>query len=153
MGEVIKGRIVWPRGPVILIQRTDGGENLGDIEHDDRVVVSITKEREENMLDDVTLLVEGRPVYEGNISRDLVRMANEVYLADALWRPDEIGATKARYLIMELRVGLTQLVAEPFYFRRFDPLGRGDYESLVSVVREYLEACETWPDAEVQTWR
>ena len=93
-------------------------------------------------------------VYERNVTHNLNRMADAAGIYEHLWRPDEIGVTKAVQLIEPLRAGLSKLLADPDNFRTFNPVnGWGDYEGLVDFVREYLSACEANPDADVSVDR
>lgn len=97
---------------------------------------------------------EGDEVYSANITHNLGRMADEAGIYQCLWRPDEIGISKASQLITPLRDGLALLQTEPERFRKFNPPnGWGTYEGLIEFVRNYLAACERYPDAEVSVWR
>ena len=93
-------------------------------------------------------------IYDRNITHNLNRMAGAAGIYAHLWRPDEIGVTKAAQLVEPLRAGLAKLLAEPDHFRTFNPAnGWGDYEELVAFVQEYLSACEENPDADVSVSR
>ena len=101
-------------------------------------------------------LKEVRPavVYERNITHNLNKMADEAGIYECLWRPDEIGVTKATQLVEPLRKGLALLIAEPDRFKQFNPVnGWGDYEGLVNFVQDYLSRCEENPNAEVEVSR
>lgn len=90
----------------------------------------------------------------GNITHNLGAMADEADLYSALWRPEERQWTKARHLLPSLRHGLEKLKADPNHFRQFNPAnGWGSYEQLVTFVRDYLKACEQYPDADVSVSR
>lgn len=93
-------------------------------------------------------------LYEANITHNLNEMAEQAGIYCHLWRPDEIGITKARELIEPLRAGLAKLRADPVYYRKFDsPNGWGTYENFVPWVAAYLSACEEYPDADVSVSR
>ena len=93
-------------------------------------------------------------VYSANITHNLNKMASEAGIYEALWRPEEVGYKTAGQLISPLRDGLTLLESDPTRFEAFNPEnGWGNYEGLVEFVREYLEACEQYPTAEVSAWR
>lgn len=93
-------------------------------------------------------------VYDRNITHNLNRMAEEAGIYKHLWRPDEIGVTKAEQLIEPLDAGLKALVADPERFKAFNPSnGWGDCDGLVEFVGDYLEACRACPDAEVSVSR
>lgn len=77
-------------------------------------------------------------------------MADEAGIYDVLWHPDESGITYAKQLIEPLRSGLEKLEGNPEHYRQFDsPNGWGTYGPFVKWVREYLAACEEYPDAKV----
>jgi hypothetical protein len=89
-------------------------------------------------------------VYSANITHNLGGMADAADIYEALWRPEEIGITKASQLIPLLRDGLAKLNTDPARFKTFNPSnGWGNYEGLVRFVADYLAACEAYPDAVV----
>jgi hypothetical protein len=93
-------------------------------------------------------------VYSANITHNMSRMATEARICDALWRPEEVGITKAAQLIEPLRAGLADLKARPDYFQKFNPPnGWGDYAGLVRFVENYLAAAEANPTTNVKAWR
>lgn len=97
---------------------------------------------------------ESGEVYWANITHNMGRMAGEVGLYEPLWRPDELGITKAGQLVELLRDGLARLVDEEERLQAFNPSnGWGNYELLVRFTAEYLAACERWPEAEVEASR
>lgn len=89
--------------------------------------------------------------YDGNITHNLAEMARHAGLYECCWHPPE-GA-KAGQLIQPLREGLARLIAEPTYYRQWNPPNKwGNYEGLVEFVRKYLDACKVHPDADVGAW-
>lgn len=93
-------------------------------------------------------------LYEANITHNLTEMADKAGIYKALWRPDEIGLTKAVELVPLLREGLDKLYTAPDFYRRFNPgNGWGDYDGLVRFVTNYLAACERYPDATIKVSR
>ena len=93
-------------------------------------------------------------IYDRNITHNLGKMAEEAGIYQHLWRPEEIGITKAEQLIKPLREGLYLLLSDPERFKRFEPTNRwGDYYGLIDFVREYLAACEENPNALVSVSR
>jgi hypothetical protein len=97
---------------------------------------------------------ESDQVYSANITHNLNKMASEVGIYEYLWRPDEIGVDRASRLVAPLRDGLALLQTKPEQFKRFNPSnGWGTYEGLVKFVRDYLVACEQYPEAEVSVSR
>lgn len=103
---------------------------------------------------DVYLTTDDKTVYTANITHNLNRMASEAGIYEYLWRPDEIGVTKAEQLIEPLRDGLALLKSEPDRFKAFNPEnGWGSYDGLVGFVKQYLAACQENPEAEVSVSR
>jgi len=93
-------------------------------------------------------------IYDRNITHNLNKMAEEAGIYKHLWRPEEIGITKASQLIEPLRAGLGLLLTDPERFKKFNPPnGWGDYEGLVNFVSEYLATCEENPNASVRVSR
>lgn len=97
---------------------------------------------------------ETEQLYEANVTHNLNKMADEAGIYQHLWRPDEIGITKARQLIEPLRHGLALLREKPEHFKQFNPSnGWGSYDRFVPWVANYLAACEQYPDADVSVSR
>lgn len=93
-------------------------------------------------------------VFTANITHNLNRMAEAAGIYQHLWRPEEIGITKAEQLIEPLEAGLKKLHGDPDEFKKHNPSnGWGTYEGLVEFVSEYLEACKKYPDAKVSVSR
>jgi hypothetical protein len=92
--------------------------------------------------------------FGSNITHNLNNMAREAGIYEALWRPEEIGITKAGQLIEPLRKGLAMMKADPVRFKQFDsPNGWGRYVDFVPWIENYLSACEVEPEAEVRVSR
>lgn len=90
-------------------------------------------------------------VYEANITHNLGEMADKAGIYFALWRPEEIGKTKAGEIIELLEKGLKDLKARPNYFEKFNsPNGWGMYKDFVPFVDKYLEACKKYPEAVIE---
>ena len=104
---------------------------------------------------DVTLMVPmPTEVYSANITHNLGQMAEEAGIYMHLWRPDEIGITKAGELVEPLRAGLQRLEREPDRFKALTPAnGWGAYAFLVMFVEGYIKACEANPHADVSVSR
>lgn len=93
-------------------------------------------------------------VYEANITHNLTTMAEAAGVYQALWRPEEIGVTKAGQLVTLLRDGLNRLIVDQERFEELNPKnGWGTYEGLVAFVSRYLEACEANPEAAISVSR
>jgi hypothetical protein len=104
---------------------------------------------------DVSLIVV-RPteIYEDNITHNLGPMAAAAGIYECLWRPEEIGITKAAELIEPLSDGLERLKGEPAKYGALNPPnGWGSYEALVGFVERYLLACRESPEADVSVSR
>lgn len=104
---------------------------------------------------DVYLIDEkGEQVYWRNITHNLNTMAKAAGIYKHLWRPEEIGITKASELIEPLLKGLHQMVENPSKFKKFDaPNGWGRYPDFIDFVTEYREACVKNPDATIEVSR
>lgn len=104
---------------------------------------------------DVTLTkIMPTSVYSRNITHNLGKMAEAAGIYEHLWRPEEIGITKAVQLIAPLRAGLALLKSDPAQFEQFNaPNGWGLYKHFVPFVEQYLAACEEHPDADVEVSR
>lgn len=104
---------------------------------------------------DVTLTaVRPTCVYDANITHNLTAMAEEAGIYMHLWRPEEIGITKAEQLIEPLTEGLALMKADPERFRKHNaPNGWGMYHHFVPWIEKYLAACIENPDAEVRVSR
>ena len=93
-------------------------------------------------------------VYTANITHNLRRMADAAGIYQPLWRPEEIGATRAKHLLERLRAGFVWLKANKAEARKHDsPNGWGLYDHFVPFVENYLAACEANPEAEVSVSR
>ena len=93
-------------------------------------------------------------LYSANITHNLNTMADEAGIYKALWMPEELHITKADQLINILQEGLNLLESEPIKFQLLNPSnGWGTYEGLIRFVRNYLQACITYPQARVRVWR
>lgn len=93
-------------------------------------------------------------IFDANVTHNLNRMADEAGIYEHLWRPDEIGITKAVQLIEPLRKGIELMKAEPERFRKLNPEnGWGSYDGFVPWLERYLQACIENPDAGVRVSR
>ena len=97
---------------------------------------------------------ETSTVFSANITHNLTEMAEEAGIYKPLWRPEEVGITKASQLIPLLQAGLALLKSDPERFKWYNPSnGLGSYDDFVPWVEEYLKACEEHPDATVEVDR
>lgn len=98
----------------------------------------------------ISLYLNDVECFSKNITHNLGEMAKKALLYDYIWRPDDLGITKAKDLIRPLEIGLKHLLAEAEYFHQFDPPNKwGCYENLVNFVDCYLRACRDNPDADI----
>ncbi len=98
--------------------------------------------------------VQPTEVYSSNITHNLNKMAEAAGIYAHLWRPEEIGITKAAQLIDPLREGLARLRADPAKFEAYNASnGWGLYKHFVPFVEQYLAACIKYPDADVSVSR
>ena len=113
-----------------------------DAKYPEREPVTVTPDKEETT------------VYHANITHNLNTMAQVAGIYQALWRPEDIGVTHAAQLISLLREGLRVLLDDPERLKVYAPdNGWGTYDNLVVFVRNYLAACERYPEATVRVWR
>ena len=93
-------------------------------------------------------------LFDRNITHNLGVMAEAAGIYKALWRPEEIPATKAREIIPLLEKGLAKLKADPKKFEKHNaPNGWGTYEHFVPFVEDVLRACKEYPEAHISVSR
>lgn len=102
----------------------------------------------------VTVLRSHTRTFESNITHNLGTMAEEAGIYKHVWRPEELGITKAGELIEPLRKGIELMRSDPERFKRFNPEnGWGNYDGFLYWLDEYLRACELYSDADVSVSR
>lgn len=93
-------------------------------------------------------------VFDANITHNLNRMADAAGIYKYLWRPDELGISKAKDLIEPLAAGLELMRADKARFEEFNANnGWGTYEQFLPWIEKYLAACQENPDADVSVSR
>lgn len=98
-------------------------------------------------------LVE-RDVFWFNITHNMGPMASAAGLYKAMWRPEELGITKAKELIPVLTDGLQWLRTHEEQAKALNPdNGWGSYEALRRFTESYLGACIEHPDANIRVSR
>lgn len=104
---------------------------------------------------DVTLVDQtGSELFSLNITHNLTAMADAAGIYECLWRPNENGITHARQIIGPLTTGLERLEADQRKFEAFDASnGWGRWKHFVAFCRDYLKACQAYPDALVEVSR
>ena len=101
-----------------------------------------------------TLEEKEERVYDANITHNLGVMADKAGIYYALWRPEEIGKTKASEIVELLEKGLADLKARPKHFEKFNSEnGWGMYKNFVPFVENYLNACKEHPDTTIEVSR
>jgi len=97
---------------------------------------------------------EGQEVFSANITHNMGAMAREAGIYMHLWRPDELGITRAGDLIEPVAAGLALMASEPKRFKAFDPANKwGSWKVFVPWIAEYLEALRAWPESTVRVCR
>jgi hypothetical protein len=91
-------------------------------------------------------------VFSANITHNLAPMAEKAGLYYCIWRPEELGLSKASQLIEPLERGLATLKANPWEYKHQEPAW-GTYAELVTFVENYLAACRADPDADIAAQR
>lgn len=93
-------------------------------------------------------------VFDANVTHNLAGMAEEAGIYKHLWRPEEMGVTKAGDLVEPLARAIRLMKDDPKRFRAHNPEnGWGDYGGFVPWLEKYLVACATYPDADVRVSR
>ncbi len=96
----------------------------------------------------------GHDRFSANITHNLTRMADAAGIYLVVWRPEEVGASKACDLVNFLSVGVSVLRSDPDRFKQFNPSnGWGSYDGFLSTLEKYLSACKQFPDAEIHVSR
>ncbi len=89
-------------------------------------------------------------VFSANITHNLSRMAEEAKIYKHLWRPNDLGITKAQELIEPLTKGIVLMRHEPERFKALNPKnGWGSYEDFIPWIERYISACCDYPNADV----
>lgn len=103
---------------------------------------------------DVTLTLDGVVVYDANITHNLGPMAKAAGIYMQLWRPGEIGASRASDIVDAVESGLVDMARRPSHFQTYDsPNGWGLYRNFLPWVASYAEALRKFPDAEIEVSR
>ena len=85
-----------------------------------------------------------------NITHNLAKMAHSCGLYDYMWATEELGFNHASELIEGLELGLAELKKNKQKYEKFNPENHwGSYESLAKVASEFLEACKSFPKANI----
>jgi hypothetical protein len=88
-------------------------------------------------------------VWDGNVTGNLSRMAQEAGVYSCLWDL-AYETAKPKNLVPVLEAGIKKLKDNPEFFEQFNPPnGWGTYEGFVVFLMNYKEACEMYPEAEI----
>jgi len=103
---------------------------------------------------DVTLFrvdFDDEVLYSGNITNNLIDMAIVSELYHVLWRPETLSkSVTAKDLISPLRKGILELESNAEKYDKFNATnGWGKRKDLIRFCKEYLEACEIYPNARI----
>ncbi|GBQ86015.1 hypothetical protein AA14337_3218 [Acetobacter malorum DSM 14337] len=134
-------------------------ERTGIFLRDEGVTQQITREEWDRRLPNLDpslyeVCEDDGTVFSLNITHNLVEMAQEAELYEALWRPEEIGVSTASDLIPKLENGLVTLILEKERLLQFSPDNKwGSHDALLGFVRECLRAAQKFPSAEVISCR
>lgn len=144
----LKNAVRVPAGSGIFIRDDGGNREISREEWNER-----NPDRQVPILE-CGEYIETDIVFDANITHNLAEMAEEAGIYKHLWRPEELGVKTAKELIEPLRAGLALLRSDPARFEKYNPEnGWGSYESFVPWVQRYLDACESYPEAEVSASR
>ena len=87
-------------------------------------------------------------LYSFNITHNLTKMAHSCGLYDYMWATEELGFKNASELIDGLDLGLAKLERNKQEHEKLNPKNNyGNYEDLVDIASEFLEACKYFPKA------
>ena len=93
-------------------------------------------------------------IYSANITHNLGKMAEAAGVYLAMWRPEELGITRAGDLLPILEPGLADWIANPEKYKAYNPANKwGSYDGLVKVLKEYIGEIKEHPDSIVEVSR
>jgi hypothetical protein len=103
----------------------------------------------------IDLVVENEDIlYDCNITHNLGKMADAAGIYQVLWRPEELGFTKAGQIVEILAEGVAQLATEKAKFEAYDsPNGWGLHKHFLPFCVNYLAACKEFPEAIIHVSR
>ena len=105
-------------------------------------------------LDVMLTRIQPTVVFDANVTHNLNHMAEAAGIYKHLWRPEELGITKAAQLIDPLSEGIRKMQDDPHSFMKFNPEnGWGTFDRFLPWIIEYRDACMEYPDADVSVSR
>lgn len=97
---------------------------------------------------------DGQELYSANITHNLADMARAAGIYMCLWRPEEIGITRAGEVIGPLATGLADLATNQAKYEAYNASnGWGMWKHFVPFCAAYLQACRDHPQARVMVCR
>jgi len=92
--------------------------------------------------------------FSANITNNLNTMAHEAGIYEYVWRPENLGITKAKELIIPIKEGIDLLKSDKERFEVFNaPNGWGTYADFIPWLEKYLEACIKCPEGLISVSR
>lgn len=152
----LKGKVVLPveKSTGIFIRRGGKNEEISEEEwyslNPATHPLKLTKE--EDIIEYTDVLFHANITHNLNVMAGKVHIVSDVLsLYGYLWRPSELGVITAEELIQPLTQGYLELIKYPSKYKEFDPEnGWGNYDSLVSFVKDYLIACLNNPESIIE---
>ena len=93
-------------------------------------------------------------LYTFGITHNLAKMAHSCGLHDYMWAIEELGFKNAKDLIEGLEEGIKELKARPEFYSKYNPENHwGNYYDLVNTASDFLEACKSFPKANISVSR
>ena len=103
---------------------------------------------------DFSLYIKNKEVFAINITHNLNTMAKALGIYYLLWRPEEIGIRKAKYLIPMLKDSVINMREYKDFYIKFNPVnGWGNYEYFLESLISVYNACISFPEAEIKVDR
>lgn len=92
-------------------------------------------------------------IYSANITHNLTKMANVAGLYDCIWHPENINAKYAKDIIDPLKKGIDYMRENKTELEQYNPVnGWGNYNHLMGMAMDYLNACKRNPNALIEAW-
>lgn len=102
----------------------------------------------------VNLKIGKNYVFQSNITHNLNVMAKACGVYYACWRPEEINCKKAKHILPMLIDGILLLQSDPVHYEKFNSSnGWGLYKNFLPWLKEYCNACEKYPNANISVSR
>ena len=100
---------------------------------------------------DPTATYDVGPLYDGNITHNLVPMARKLGIYEYVWRPEENNIHAAHCLIMPVYSAINRLRKKPEKYNADNDWGT--VPQLLKFLEGLLEACKMYPKAKIYIWR